>query len=70
MTDLGRGNSAFFYLLMIALRFFFFGILAPDFLAVFNAAALACAGGWPAFIISAIFSPITFLDLPLINGIA
>jgi hypothetical protein len=49
-------------------RAFFFGIFAPALRAVFKAAALLCAGEWPAASISLMFFPIAFRDLLLISG--
>lgn len=49
--------------------FFFLEILAPDFLAMLNAAAIACFLGWPALIISRILLEMTFLDFPFFKGI-
>lgn len=53
---------------VIGPHFFFFGILAPDFLAVLSAAATACRWGWPDFTISRIFSDMTFFDFPFFKG--
>ena len=47
---------------------FFFGILAPDFVAVERAAAIDCFFECPLFSISEIFSPIIFLLFPCFNG--
>lgn len=51
------------------LSYFFLGIFAPDFRAVFNAMATACFWGLPAAISVLMFALIAFFDLPFFSGI-